>query len=66
MRFVLYRYKETSKGRAVQYVKEVKSRKLFFSTLVYDAKRSPFIKAIALSLRYRVSWIHEKHLRGNL
>jgi hypothetical protein len=66
MRFTLYRYKKTPKGNTLQYVKEIKNRKIIFSTLVYNAKRFSLIKAISLSVRYRLFWIHEKHLRGNL
>lgn len=66
MRFVLYRYKKTPKGNALQYVKEIKNRKIIFSTLAYDAKRFSLIKAISLAVRYRLFWIHDKYLRGNL
>ncbi|HRQ50159.1 MAG TPA: hypothetical protein PLR74_06480 [Agriterribacter sp.] len=65
MRFVLYRYKKTPKGNVVQYVKDVKNRKIFFSTLAYDAKNFSLIKAIFLSVRYRLFWIHKKYLRVN-
>ena len=66
MKFVLYRYKKTPKGNVLQYVKEIKGGKKTFSTLAYDAKRFSFLKAISLSVRYRLHWIHEKHLSGNL
>ncbi|HRO47660.1 hypothetical protein [Agriterribacter sp.] len=66
MRFVLYRYKKTPKGTALQYVKEIKNGKVIFSTLTYDAQRFSLIKAISLAVRYRLFWIHKKHLRVNL
>jgi len=66
MKFVLYRYKKTPKGNVLQYVKEIKAGKNSFSTRAYDAKRFSFLKAVSLSVIYRLHWIHEKHLRGNV
>ncbi|MBW7890581.1 MAG: hypothetical protein H3C48_06080 [Chitinophagaceae bacterium] len=60
MKFVLYKYKETPTGRRFLYLRHVEKGKPSFSGRGRDAKRFSLLKALFLSLVFRLDWIDEK------
>ncbi len=61
MSYLLYRFNHNQRESSLQYVKEVKKGKIVYTRHSQEAKRYSLFKAILLSHRYRVSWIHEKY-----
>lgn len=62
MKFILYRYKETPYEKVLEYIKDIKNKKIIFSPHAFQARHYSLFPAIWLSVKYQVSWINEKYI----